>query len=69
MFSVSGRAGLAFLSMRMRGGADLVEVAMEHAVDGREEREALAKVLVMTGAAPGAFEDKGTFGTCRDEVG
>jgi len=44
---VSGRAGLAFLSMRMRGGADLVEAAIEPAVDGREE--VLARVVVMTG--------------------
>lgn len=37
LFCVSGRAGLAFLSMRMRGGADLVESAVELGVDGREE--------------------------------
>jgi hypothetical protein len=37
LFRVSGRAGLAFLSMRMRGGVDLVEAAIELAVDGREE--------------------------------
>lgn len=56
---VSGRAGLAFLSMRMRGGADFVEPA----VDGREEWE---NVVVMTG---GVFEDKGLSDRRRGEVG
>jgi len=53
LFCVSGRAGLAFLSIRMRGGADLVEGAIEFAVDGREGREALTNVVVITGGALG----------------
>jgi len=69
LFCVSGRAGLAFLSIRMRGGADLVEAAVEAADDGREGWEVLANVVVMTGATRGVFEDEGVSDRCRDEVG
>lgn len=68
LFCVSGRAGLAFLSIRMRGGADLVEAAVEAADDGREGY-VLANVVVMTGATRGVFEDTGVCGRCGDEVG
>jgi hypothetical protein len=68
LFCVSGRVGLASLSMRMRGGADLVEAAIELAVDGREEREMLASLLEMTGDAPGVFEAKGASDRRGGEV-
>lgn len=58
LFCVSGRAGLAFLSRRIRGVVDLVEAVIELAVDGREEWEGLADVLVMTGGGLGVFGDK-----------
>lgn len=71
LFRVSGRAGLAFLSIRIRtrGGADLVDVAIELGVDGREEIEAVTNVVVMAGGALEVFEDKGTSDGRRDEVG
>lgn len=69
LFCVSGRAGLAFLSRRMRGVVDLVEVVIELDVDGREEWEGLAEVLIMTGGGLGVFEDNGAFDKGRVEVG
>jgi len=68
LFRVSGRAGLTFLSMRMRGGADLVEAVVELAVDGRE-KEALVSVVVMIGGPLGVLEDEDAFDGRRDEVG
>ena len=69
LFRVSGRAGLASRSMRMRGGADLVEAAVELDVDGREERKALANVVVMTGDASGVLGDMDASGGRGGEVG
>ena len=66
---VSGRAGLAFLSIRMRGGADLVEPVVEPADDGRERWEDFANVVVMTGGAGRVFEDMGVSDGRGDEVG
>lgn len=69
LFCVSGRAGLAFLSRRIRGVVDLVETVLELAVDGREEWEGLVDVLVMTGGGLGVFEDIDASDRGKVEVG
>jgi hypothetical protein len=53
--------------MRMRGGADFVEAAMELAVDGQEG--VLASVVVMTGVVRRELEDKGVSDRRKDDVG
>ena len=53
----------------MRGGADLVEPAVELADDGRERWLDFAKVVVMTGGTWGVFDDEGVSDGRRGEVG